>query len=65
MSSTNPQQPPEDQMSTPEDEPEMAAYHKAQQQATAATGDQPGTEATGAEAEPPPTEMPTRDMNQT
>jgi hypothetical protein len=43
----------------------MAAYHKAQQQATAATGDQPGTEATEAEAEPPPAEMPTRGMNQT
>jgi hypothetical protein len=65
MSSTNPQPPPEDQMSTPEAEPEMAAYDKARQQATAATDDQPGTEAIDEVVEPPPREMPTRDMNQT
>jgi hypothetical protein len=65
MSSTDPQQRPEDQMSAPEAEPEMAAYREAQQQATAATGDQPAAPATEAAAEPPPMEMPTRDMNQT
>jgi hypothetical protein len=64
MSSTNAQEPPEDQMGTPEAEPEMAAYHKAQQQATAAS-DQPEAGATETVAEPPPSEMPTRDMNQT
>jgi hypothetical protein len=64
MSSTNAQEPSEAQMGTPEAEPEMAAYQKAQQQATAAA-DQPETEAPETVAEPPPSEMPTRDMNQT
>ena len=43
---------------------DKALAGNAQQQATAAS-DQPETEATETVAEPPPSEMPTRDMNQT